>query len=126
MTNDSVVDERTLREIYLPAFEMAVKEGGVKSLMTSYNRVNGIYAHEHPHLLRDILYGEWGFSGMVVSDWGGNNDRVESVRQGGTLEMPSTNGQTDKHIVKAVRAGKLEESILDEQVDRLLDLVCTL
>ena len=123
MTNDSVVDERTLREIYLPAFEMAVKEGGVKSLMTSYNRVNGIYAHEHPHLLRDILYGEWGFSGMVVSDWGGNNDRVESVRQGGTLEMPSTNGQTDKHIVKAVRAGKLEESILDEQVDRLLDLV---
>ena len=123
MTNDSVVDERTLREIYLPAFEMAVKEGGVKTLMTSYNRVNGIYAHEHPHLLRDILYGEWDFDGMVVSDWGGNNDRVESVRQGGTLEMPSTSGQTDKHIVKAVREGKLEESLLDEQVDRLLDLV---
>ena len=123
MTNDSVVDERTLREIYLPAFEMAVKEGGVRTLMTSYNQVNGIYAHEHPHLLRDILYGEWGFDGVVVSDWGGNNDRVESVRQGGTLEMPSSNGQTDKHIVKAVRAGKLEESILDEQVDRLLDLV---
>ena len=125
MTNDSVVDERTLREIYLPAFEMAVKEGGVKSLMTSYNRVNGIYAHEHPHLLRDILYGEWGFEGMVVSDWGGNNDRVESVRQGGTLEMPSSNGQTDRHIVEAVRNGHLEESILDEQVDRLLDLVLT-
>ena len=123
MTNDSVVDERTLREIYLPAFEMAVKEGGVKTLMTSYNRVNGIYAHEHPHLLRDILYGEWGFDGMVVSDWGGNNDRVESVRQGGTLEMPSSNGQTDRHIVEAVRNGHLEESILDEQVDRLLDLV---
>ena len=123
MTNDSVVDERTLREIYLPAFEMAVKEGGVKSLMTSYTRVKGIYAHEHPHLLRDLLYGEWDFDGMVVSDWGGYYDRVESVRQGGTLEMPSTNGQTDKHIVKAVRAGKLEESILDEQVDRLLDLV---
>ena len=125
MTNDSVMDERTLREIYLPAFEMAVKEGGVRSLMTSYNRVNGIYAHEHPHLLRDILYGEWNFDGMVVSDWGGNNDRVESVRQGGTLEMPSSNGQTDKHIVKAVREGKLKESILDEQVDRLLDLVLT-
>ena len=125
MTNDSVVDERTLREIYLPAFEMAVKEGGVKSLMTSYNRVNGIYAHEHPHLLREILYGEWGFDGMVVSDWGGNNDRVESVRQGGTLEMPSSNGQTDRHIVEAVRNGHLEESILDEQVDRLLDLVLT-
>ena len=123
MTNDSVVDERTLREIYLPAFEMAVKEGGVRSLMTSYNRVNGIYAHEHPHLLRDILYGEWGFEGMVVSDWGGNNDRVESVRQGGTLEMPSSNGQTDRHIVKAVREGCLDEAVLDEQVDRLLDLV---
>ena len=125
MTNDSVVDERTLREIYLPAFEMAVKEGGVKSLMTSYNQVNGIYAHEHPHLLRDILYGEWGFDGMVVSDWGGNNDRVESVRQGGTLEMPSSNGQTDKQIVNAVREGRLDEAILDEQVDRLLDLVLT-
>ena len=125
MTNDSVMDERTLREIYLPAFEMAVKEGGVRSLMTSYNRVNGIYAHEHPHLLRDILYGEWNFDGMVVSDWGGNNDRVESVRQGGTLEMPSSNGQTDRHIVEAVREGKLKESILDEQVDRLLDLVLT-
>ena len=123
MTNDSVVDERTLREIYLPAFEMAVKEGGVKSLMTSYNRVNGIYAHEHPHLLHDILYGEWGFKGMVVSDWGGNNDRVESVRQGGTLEMPSSNGQTDRHIVEAVRSGKLKESLLDEQVERLLNLV---
>lgn len=125
MTNDSVMDERTLREIYLPAFEMAVKEGGVRSLMTSYNRVNGIYAHEHPHLLWDILYGEWNFDGMVVSDWGGNNDRVESVRQGGTLEMPSSNGQTDRHIVEAVRNGHLEESILDEQVDRLLDLVLT-
>ena len=123
MTNDSVVDERTLREIYLPAFEMAVKEGGVKTLMTSYNRINGIYAHENPHLLRDILYGEWGFDGMVVSDWGGNNDRVESVRQGGTLEMPSSNGQTDRHIAEAVRNGYLEESVLDEQVDRLLDLV---
>lgn len=125
MTNDSVLDERTLREIYLPAFEMTVKEGGVRSLMTSYNRVNGIYAHEHPHLLRDILYGEWGFDGVVVSDWGGNNDRVESVKQGGTLEMPSSNGQTDKHIVKAVREGRLDEAILDEQVDRLLDLVLT-
>ena len=123
MTNDSVLDERTLREIYLPAFEMAVKEGGVRTLMTSYNRVNGIYAHEHPHLLRDILYGEWGFEGVVVSDWGGNNDRVESVKQGGTLEMPSSNGQTDKHIVNAVREGHLDEAVLDEQVDRLLDLV---
>lgn len=123
MTNDSVLDERTLREIYLPAFEMAVKEGGAKCLMTSYNRVNGTYAHEHPHLLRDILYGEWGFDGVVVSDWGGNNDRVESVKAGGTLEMPSSKGQTDAYIVKAIREGKLEESLLDEQVDRMLELI---
>lgn len=123
MTNDSVMDERTLREIYLPAFEMAVKEGGVKCLMTSYNRVNGVYAHENRHLLRDILYGEWGYGGMVVSDWGGSNDRVESVKAGGTLEMPSSGGQTDRHIVQAVQSGELAESVLDEQVDRLLDLL---
>ncbi len=123
MTNDSVLDERTLREIYLPAFEMAVKEGGVKTLMTSYNRVNGTYAHEHPHLLRQILYGEWGYQGVVVSDWGGNNDRVASVKAGGTLEMPTSNGQTDRHLVRAVRSGKLEEAVLDEQVDRLLTLL---
>ncbi|MBO5129025.1 MAG: glycoside hydrolase family 3 C-terminal domain-containing protein [Oscillospiraceae bacterium] len=122
MSNDSVVDERTLREIYLPAFEMAVKEGGVKCLMTSYNRVNGTYAHENEHLLREILYGEWGYEGVVVSDWGGNNDRVASVKAGGTLEMPSSNGQTDRHIVEAVRSGVLEERLLDEQVDRLLEL----
>ncbi len=123
MTNDSVLDERTLREIYLPAFEMAVKEGGVKCLMTSYNRVNGVYAHENQHLLREILYGEWGYDGMVVSDWGGNNDRVESLKAGGTLEMPSTNGQTDRHIVQAVESGRLSESVLDEQVDRLLHMI---
>lgn len=123
MTNDSVVDERTLREIYLPAFEMAVKEGGVRCLMTSYNRVNGTYANEHPHLLRDILYKEWGYGGMVVSDWGGNNDRVASVKAGGTLEMPGSRGQTDRYLVEAVRTGQLEEGALDEQVDRLLDVV---
>lgn len=121
MTNDSVVDERTLREIYLPAFEMAVKEGGTKCLMSSYNLVNGTYAHEHPHLLQEILYGEWDYQGMVVSDWGGNNDRVASVKAGGTLEMPSSYGQTDRYLVEAVREGRLEEAALDAQVDRLLD-----
>lgn len=123
MTNDSVMDERSLREIYLPAFEMAVKEGGVKCLMTSYNRVNGTYAHEHPHLLREILYGQWGYEGAVVSDWGGNNDRVASVKAGGTLEMPASGGQTDRHLVQAVQAGELDEGVLNEQVDRLLDLL---
>lgn len=123
MTNDSVLDERTLREIYLPAFEMAVKEGGVKCLMTSYNKVNGSYAHEHTHLLRDILYEQWGYKGMVVSDWGGNNDRVASVKVGGTLEMPSSNGQTDRQLVSAVRNGTLDEAVLDEQADRVLEMV---
>ena len=123
MTNDSLVDERTLREIYLPSFEMAVKEGGVKCLMTSYNRVNGTYANENLHLLQDILYGEWGYEGMVVSDWGGNNDRVDSLKAGGTLEMPASHGVTDRQIVRAVRAGKLEESVLDARVDQYLQMV---
>ena len=123
MTVDSVLDERTLREIYLPAFEMAVKEGSVKSLMTCYNRVNGVYGSEHPHLLKDILYNEWGFEGLVVTDWGANNDRVEGLKNGLTLEMPSTKGITDRQIVEAVRAGELEMSVLDEQVDKVLELI---
>ena len=123
MTVDSVVDERTLREIYLPAFETAVKEGGARCVMSSYNRVNGTYSSENAHLLRDILYGDWGFSGMVVTDWGANNDRVAGVKAGCTLEMPSCDGATDREIVKAVRAGKLDEAVLDEQVRRLLEFV---
>lgn len=123
MSNDSVMDERTLREIYLPAFEMAVKEGGVRCLMTSYNKLNGSYTNENTHLLRDILFGEWGYKGMVVTDWGGNNDRVAGLIAGDHLEMPSTNGETDKQIVKAVREGRLEESLLDERVDTLLQMV---
>lgn len=125
MTVDSVLDERTLREIYLPAFEIAVKEGGVKGLMTSYNRVNGEYSGENEHLLRDILYNEWGYTGLVVSDWNANNDRVASIKAGMTLEMPSCGGITDAHIVAAVRDGRLDEALLDEQVDRLLTMVFT-
>ena len=123
MATDSVMDERTLREIYLPAFEIAVKEGGVRSLMTAYNRLNGTYCNENGHLLREILRGEWGFDGLVVSDWGGNNDRVEAVRAGSSLEMPASNGETDRHIVEAVRNGTLDEALLDEQVDHVLDFV---
>ena len=123
MATDSVMDERTLREIYLPAFETAVKEGGVRSLMTAYNRLNGTYCNENGHLLREILRGEWGFDGLVVSDWGGNNDRVEAVRAGSSLEMPASNGETDRYIVEAVRNGTLDEALLDEQVDHVLDFV---
>ena len=123
MTVDSVVDERTLREIYLPAFEMTVKEGGVKALMTCYNKVNGTYGSENQHLLRDILYNEWGFEGLVVTDWGANNDRVAGIKAGLTLEMPSSNGITDEHIVEAVKSGELDERLLDQQLDRLLEMV---
>lgn len=123
MSCDSVLDERTLREIYLPAFEAAVKEGGVGCLMSSYNRVNGEYANENSHLLRDILYGEWGYEGMVVSDWGGNNDRAAAVAAGGSLEMPGSHGETDRQLVNAVREGRLCEELLDRQVEKILKAV---
>mgnify|MGYP004464539633 FL=1 len=125
MSNDSVVDERTLREIYLPSFEMAVKEGGVKCVMTSYNRLNGEYTNENTHLLQDILYGEWDYDGMVVTDWGGNNDRVKALVAGDNLEMPYSGGDTDRYVAQAVRDGVISEELLDERVDKILDMVFT-
>lgn len=125
MSNDSVVDERTLREIYLPSFEMAVKEGGVKCVMTSYNRLNGEYTNENPHLLQDILYGEWGYDGMVVTDWGGNNDRVKALVAGDNLEMPYSGGDTDRYVAQAVRDGVISEELLNERVDKILDMIFT-
>ena len=89
MAMNSVLDERTLREIYLTAFEIAVKEGHAKAIMTSYNQVNGVYANENKHLLKDILRNEWGFDGLVVTDWGGSNDHVSGVKAGSNLEMPA-------------------------------------
>ncbi|MDY0294540.1 MAG: glycoside hydrolase family 3 C-terminal domain-containing protein [Acholeplasmataceae bacterium] len=123
MSIDSVVDERALREIYLTPFEIAVKEGNTKTVMASYNLVNGIYANENTHLLRDILRNEWGFDGVVVSDWGGVNDRVKALIASSELEMPTSGGQTDLEIVKAVQEGSLDVSVLDQAVDRLLTLV---
>lgn len=125
MTMDSIMDERTLREIYLPAFEMAVKQGGVKTVMSSYNLLNGEYANESRHLMKDILRDDFGFEGVVVTDWGGSNDRVEGLRAGNELEMPSTGGETNQDIVNAVKDKKIEESVLDECVDRLLELIFT-
>ena len=87
---DSVVDERTLREIYLIGFEIAVKEGHARSLMSSYNRINGTYANENYHLLQEILRDEWGFDGFAVFDWGGSNEHIEGVRAGSLLEAPTT------------------------------------
>lgn len=122
MATDSVMDERTLREIYLTAFEIAVKEGKTKSIMSSYNMVNGKYADENEHLIRDILRGEWGFEGVVVSDWAGCNNKVASTIAGSDLEMPSCRYGADD-IVKAVEAGTLDIKYVDESVERVLKLV---
>lgn len=123
MSTDSVVDERALREIYLTPFEIAVKEGKSKAIMASYNLVNGTYANENPHLLKDILRNEWGFNGVIVSDWGGINDRVASLKATSELEMPTSGGQTNLEIIESVQNGTLEVSILDDAVDRLLTLI---
>ena len=123
MTLDSVLDERTMREIYLTGFEIAVKEGGAKCVMSSYNLVNGTYANEHPLLLNKILRDEWGFKGVVVTDWGGENDRVEGLKCHNELEMPGGVGDTAEDIIKAVNDGVLDEAILDDNVDSLLDLI---
>lgn len=125
MSIDTVVDERTLREIYLTAFEIAVKEGNVKTVMSSYNMLNGSYTNENIHLMKEILRGEWQYDGCVVTDWGGSNDRVAGLLAGNELEMPTTAGDTNIEIIKAVRSGTLKEEVLDECVDRLLDLIFT-
>jgi beta-glucosidase len=122
MVSDSVMDERTLREIYLTAFEIAVKEGKTQAIMSSYNRINGTHADENEHLIRDILRGEWGFEGVVISDWAGCNNKVNSVKAGSDLEMPSCKyGAED--IVKAVEAGELDVKYVDECVERMLTLI---
>lgn len=126
MASDSVVDERTLREIYLTGFEIAVKESKPKSIMSSYNRVNGVYANENEHLLQKILRDEWGFDGFVVSDWGASNDHVAGVAAGSHLEMPTTGGDSDEELIQAVKAGKLDEKLLDQRVEELLDAILPL
>ncbi len=126
MCMDSVLDERTLREIYLTAFEMAVKEGGAKAIMSSYNQVNGTYANENAHLLTEILRGEWGFDGMVVTDWGGDNDHTEGVKAGSNLVMPVPGPDCAIGLVEAVKTGKISEKVLDERLEELLKQVFSL
>ena len=109
MATDSVVDERTLRELYLTNFEIAVKEGAPKTIMTSYNLVNGTYANENPHLLKEILRDDWGFAGAVVTDWGGSNDHALGVKNGSTLEMPAPGLDSVRELVRAVQDGKISE-----------------
>ncbi|MFR3303235.1 MAG: glycoside hydrolase family 3 C-terminal domain-containing protein [Bifidobacterium pullorum] len=111
--SNSVIDERTMREIYLTAFEITVREAHPWTIMTSYNEVNGVYAHENKHLLQEILRDEWGFDGMVVSDWGGSNSAVDAVKAGGSLEMPSPGFTSVRELVGAVQAGTLAEADLN-------------
>lgn len=116
------VDERTLREIYFPAFERVVTEAHPATVMCSYNRVNGVYASQNRRLLTDVLRDEWGFDGLVVSDWGAVNDRVAALAAGLDLEMPGTGGSGDAEIVAAVRSGELDEAVVDRSVRRVLAL----
>ena len=123
MSSSAEVDERTLREIYFPAFETAVKQEQPWTVMCSYNRINGVFASENPWLLTEVLRGEWGFEGYVMSDWGAVSDRVAGVKAGLDLEMPASGGFNDRKIVEAVRSGKLDEAVVDQAVERILNIV---
>lgn len=123
MSCSSNVSERTMREIYLPAFETAVKEAQPKSVMCSYNKVNGTYASENKKLLTDILREEWGFDGLVVTDWGAVADRVKGIIAGLDLEMPGNGGYNDAKIIAAVKDGSLDEAVLDQALERILNVI---
>ena len=126
MAMNSVLDERTLREIYLTGFEIAVKEGGARAIMSSYNQVNGTYANENQHLLQDILRREWEFDGIVITDWGGSNDHVKGVQARSNLEMPTPGLDSARQIVAATTNGSLLMEDLNNCVDDLLDAVLVL
>lgn len=123
MSISAEIDERTLREIYLAAFETVVKKAQPWTIMCSYNRINGVYPCENDWLLNKVLRDEWGFEGLVMTDWGAMDERVPSLKAGLDLEMPDCHGETDKLIVKAVQNGELEESVLDTAVERILTMV---
>ena len=126
MAMNSVVDERTLREIYLTGFEIAVKEGNPGAIMTSYNEVNGIYANENPYLLQTVLRKEWGFEGIVITDWGGSNDHVQGVKMNSNLEMPAPGADSPLTLLNALKDGSLKEEELDTCVDTLLGAILDL
>jgi beta-glucosidase len=120
---DSLIDLRTLREIYLSAFEMVVREANPATVMCAYNKVNGIYCSDHAFLLRQVLRDEWGFAGVVISDWGAVNDRVAGFKAGLDLEMPGSGGFFDQEVLEAVQKGSISVEYINESVDRLLSLV---
>ena len=123
MSGDSRVDERTLNEIYLAAFEGAVKKQKPWTVMCSYNKINGVYAAENRKYLTETLREQWGFDGYVMSDWGAVNNRVEDLKAGLDLEMPTSLGANDKLIVGAVQSGNLKECVVDAAVERILNIV---
>jgi beta-glucosidase len=120
---DAVVDERTLREVYLTGFEIAVKESAPWTVMCSYNLVNGTYASEHHHLLQEVLRDEWGFDGLVMTDWGAANDRVAGIRAGLDLEMPGSSGAFDAQLLAALASGELDEADVDRCAERVVALL---
>ena len=123
MIVDEVVDERALREIYLAAFEIAVKEASPWSVMNSYNRINGEYASQNEYLQKKVLRDEWGFDGLIVTDWGSSVDRIPGLNFGTDLEMPSSGGYNTKKIIDAVNNGELSEDVLNERADTVIDLI---
>lgn len=125
MALNAVLDERTLREMYLTGFEIAVKEGKSGAVMSSYNEVNGTYANENPFLLKQILRKEWGFEGFVVTDWGGGNDFTEGIRNGSNLQMPGCGFDSARELIRALKEGRITEQEIDERVDELLTAALT-
>ena len=123
MNGDSRLDERAYREIYLAPFEIAVKEGHPSTVMCSYNKINGTHASDNKELLTDILRGEWGFDGLVVTDWGALNDRMEAFKAGCDLNMPGGSKYMEKAALEAVKSGELDEKLIDTAVERILRLV---
>ena len=119
---DVVIDERTLREIYLKAFEMIVKEAKPYSIMSAYDRIDGIYCSDNKKLINDILYSEWNFEGIVITDWSAEDNRVEGIKAGTAIEMPGNRAGIKEQIVEAVKNGDLEEERLDEIVDKILNI----
>ena len=127
MGSNSVVDERTLHEIYLASFEGAIKEAKPATVMCSYNKINGTFASENKEMLTDILRNKWGYEGCVITDWGAAKDRVKGIRAGLDIEMPGGNPLSEQKIIKAVKSGELDEKELDVTVERILRLIsfCT-
>ncbi len=123
MTNSSEADEKTLREIYLSAFEYVVKNAKPWTMMCSYNKINSVFASENKWLLTDVLRQEWGFDGFVMSDWGAVNKRVDALAAGLDLEMPYSGGMNDECIIEAVKQGKIDERIVDKAVERILKII---